>query len=66
MTKHMSSELANRHLQTLNMKLSDGRAEAAPTLDSLVQAWYSDSDGNVIGSREVSDGCTLHEPLRCA
>ena len=42
LTKHMSAELAGRHLGTLNMKLSEGRATSAPTLDSLVQARYFD------------------------
>ena len=42
LTKHMSAELAGRHLGTLNMKLSEGRATSAPTLDLLVQAWYFD------------------------
>ena len=46
MTKHMTAELASRHLGTMNMKLTTGRSSAAPTLDSLVQAWYS-SDGDV-------------------
>ena len=45
LTKHMSAELAGRHLGILNMSLTGGRAESAPTLDSiesLVQAWYED------------------------
>jgi hypothetical protein len=40
LTKHMSADLANRHLECLNMKVSDGRADTAPTLDSVVRAWY--------------------------
>ena len=40
MTKHMTSELANTHLETLNMSITGGRAQTAPTIDSLVQAWY--------------------------
>ena len=44
LTKHMSAELAGRHLGTLNMKLSEGRDTSAPTLDSLVQAWYFDDN----------------------
>ena len=35
MTKHMTAELAKQHLTTLNMKLEAGRAESAPTLDSV-------------------------------
>ena len=40
LTKHMSAELSGRHLACLNMDLVGGRASAAPTLDSLVTAWY--------------------------
>ena len=46
MTKHMTAELANRHLTTMNMTLTEGRSEVAPTLNSPLQAWYS-SDANV-------------------
>lgn len=46
LTKHMPAELAGRHLKCLNMQFDDGRAESAPTLDSLVQAWYSRSGGD--------------------
>ena len=42
LTQHMSADLAGRHLATLNMRLSAGRATTAPTLDSLVKGWYSD------------------------
>ena len=45
MTKYMSAELSNQHLTTLNMKVEGGRAESAPTLDSVesfVQGWYED------------------------
>ena len=47
----MSADLSARHLETLNMKLSSGRAESAPTLDSLVQAWYTQSD------KDIDDSC---------
>ena len=40
LTKHMSADLSARHLECLNMDFSKGRAEAAPTLNSLVQATY--------------------------
>ena len=43
LTKHMTSELANRHLETLNMKADDGRAASAPSLNSVeskVTGWY--------------------------
>ena len=45
MTKHKSAELANSHLNILNMKLTGGRAETAPTLDaveSYVEGCYDD------------------------
>ena len=45
MTKHMPAELSGQHVKTLNMRLVEGRAESAPTLDSvesLVQGWYED------------------------
>ena len=58
LTKHMSAELANRHITTLNMRLSSGRAETAPTLDSLVQAWYSEDGKDVAKSR--GDGRRVH------
>ena len=58
LTKHMSAELANRHITTLNMRLSSGRAETAPTLDSLVQAWYSENGKDVAKSR--GDGRRVH------
>ena len=48
LTKHMSVELACRHLETLNMKLSEGRATSAPTLNSLVQAWYFDDNFAIV------------------
>ena len=35
MTKHMSAELAKSHLGILNMQLTGGRAESAPTLDAV-------------------------------
>ena len=53
MTKHMSAELAKSHLGILNMQLTGGRAESAPTLDavdSYVEGWYdgdNDDAGNI-------------------
>ena len=47
MTKHMTAEVAKQHLTTLNMKFEGGRAESAPTLDSVesfVQGWYEDME----------------------
>ena len=52
LTNHMSAELSARHLETLNMKLTAGRAESAPTLDSLVQAWYTQSDKDIDDSQK--------------
>ena len=44
LTKHMSADLSARHLTCLNMDITGGRANAAPTLDSIVQAWYEGKD----------------------
>ena len=50
MTKHMGVDLAQRHLETLNMKMIGGRSEAAPTIDSIVHGWFVDTDGNACDS----------------
>ena len=45
MTKHMSADLNKQHLETLNQEFVGGRAESAPTLNSVesfVQAWWDD------------------------
>ena len=55
LTKFMPAELSMKHLKTLNMELTKGRAESAPTLDSVqmengdvgkiesvVNGWYID------------------------
>ena len=42
LTKHMTAELSQQHLTTLNQVTVGGRAESAPTLnsvESLVQSW---------------------------
>ena len=55
MTKHMTADLAMRHLETLNMQMADGRAETAPTIDSFVQSWYIDIDeGEIDRSQDKS------------
>ena len=54
MTKHMTAELSKQHLTTLSMKIEGGRAESAPTLDSVesfVQGWYEDM--RVDGQEEI-------------
>jgi hypothetical protein len=38
LTKHVPAELLNVHLKTLGLEVREGRAETAPTLDS-VEAW---------------------------
>ena len=46
----MSADLAARHLETLNMRFDGGRAESAPTLnsvESVVQGWYDTPEENV-------------------
>ena len=56
MTKHMTAELSKQHLTTLSMKIEGGRAESAPTLDSVesfVQGWYEDM--RVDGQEEIRD-----------
>ena len=35
LTKHLAAEVIHRHCDTLNMRWVEGRAEAAPTLDSV-------------------------------
>ena len=60
LTKFMTAELASKHLSTLNMKMTEGRAESAPSLSSVgidkssdgrlimsvVHGWYEDSTTN--------------------
>ena len=47
MTTYMSSELSAKHLETMNMHMSGGRSEAAPTINSLVRGLYVDTiEGN--------------------
>ena len=65
LTKHMSAELSARHLETLNMKLSSGRAESAPTLDSLVQAWCTQSDKDIDESHRDSRHVSFSASVEC-
>jgi hypothetical protein len=65
LTKHMSAELSARHLETLNMKLSSGRAESAPTLDSLVQAWYTQSDKDIDESHRDTRHVSFSARVEC-
>ena len=47
MTKYMTADLTGQHLATLNAQVTDGRAEVAPSLNSVewfVQAWHDDYD----------------------
>ena len=44
-TKHLGAEVIGRHVDTLNMIWIEGRAESAPTLDSIetyIQTWGED------------------------
>ena len=45
LTKHLGAEVIARHVDTLNMNWIEGRAESAPTLDSIesyLQTWFED------------------------
>ena len=45
LTKHLGAEVIARHVDTLNMIWVEGRAESAPTLDSVesyLQTWVED------------------------
>ena len=45
LTKHLGAEVSARHVDTLNMVWIEGRAESAPTLDSVesyLQTWVED------------------------
>ena len=42
LTKYMISELSRQHLETMSVSLKGGRAETAPTLDSMVVGSYED------------------------
>ena len=45
LTKHLGAEVISRHVDTLNMIWIEGRAESAPTLESMesyVQPWIED------------------------
>ena len=63
MTKFMSAELATRHLTTMNMNLCEGRANAAPTLDSMVQGWYDD-DSDYDGHADIASIATRTKKVR--
>ena len=47
------------------MKLIAGRAESAPTLDSLVQAWYTQSDRDIDESQKVSRRVCFSATVEC-
>ena len=61
----MSAELSARQFESLNMKVSSGRAESAPTLDSLVQAWYSQSDKDIDESHRDSRRVSFSASVEC-
>ena len=57
MIKHMIAELARHHLRTLSMKLEGGRAESAPTLDSVEsfeQGWYEEMEIKMVNEGRVN------------
>ena len=43
LTKHVPGELLERHLETLNVEVRDGRAETAPELNSVIELlqWHA-------------------------
>ena len=62
MTKHMSAELAKGHLGILNMQLTGGLAESAPTLDaveSYVEGWYDGDSDDAANSKRVRFAATV-------
>ena len=67
LTKHLSVEMINRHVETLTMCWTQGRAESAPTLDlveSYVQSWYEagvDEQEEYVEEHESIDA--LHERI---
>ena len=67
LTKHMSAELAGKHIETLNMQWAGGRAESAPTIDaiSMVQGWYvneDDTEATVVERRPAASGPGVSGP----
>jgi len=47
LTKHVPKDLLNVHLATLGIEFQDGRAESAPTLDTVeayTEEWYEEED----------------------
>ena len=52
MTKFMAAELSKRHLSTMNMRMTEGTAGSASTLDSVVHGWYVDEGTD--GEEEIA------------
>ena len=45
LTKHLSNEVIQKHVETLNLEWRGGRADSAPTIDtveSYTQSWYEE------------------------
>ena len=59
LTKHLAAEVIHRHCDTLNMRWIEGRAETAPTLDSVesyIQSWVEDCEYMDERGREEYEG----------
>ena len=59
LTKHLSTEMIDRHITTLNMRHVEGRADTAPTLDNIesyIQSWYEDGEDYVEKDQGNHDG----------
>ena len=59
LTKHLAAEVIHRHCDTLNMRCLEGRAETAPTLDSVesyIQSWIEDGEYFDEGGQEETEG----------
>ena len=57
LTKHLGADVTAKHIETLNMRWTGGRAETAPTLssvESLISAWYEDyiQEGQIDDAKE--------------
>ena len=50
LTKHVDSALLDKHLETISAKVAGGRADSAPTLDSVIESYIvhaKDSQGEL-------------------
>ena len=62
LTKHVPRELLNAHLRTLGVEMVDGRAESAPTLDSVeayTEEWIEEIDRSGESQGKEEGGCRV-------